>query len=334
MKKLNIDPMEVAKKDNQKKEDISFMDRFKYWAVFIPLLSVLVFGVLGTVNYFLKEPQGDTYELNPPPVIHTRSKVEVKKACEKHISDAERKLREIIASRSEHFADYILSCKTGSRPFGEEVTSWYGKWRLVKGFLPFTEKGGHKKFVAKQFGKYIFTKEEVDQKMRQTVANIMRDIEGVQNELAVQIKKEILNSSIEPSEIPVVQKEFDNTIESIIKASQWDVGKTVGNLIVSEVASSILGQIVAQMGVDAGILGTAAANSWETFGASLLVGIIVDMVWEWIDDPAGDIAVKVDESLDTMAYDSKLAIQKRMDKILEIKKRAWNEVVERDLKKL
>ena len=101
------------------------------------------------------------------------------------------------------------------------------------------------------------------------------------------LREEMLGRSIAPNEISIAKENFQKAINSMTSASQWDATKAAGSLAASEVASTIGMQVLLRMGVSAGILGAGAANSWWSFGGSLVLGVLVDMVWTWIDDPVG-----------------------------------------------
>jgi hypothetical protein len=74
--------------------------------------------------------------------------------------------------------------------------------------------------------------------------------------------------------------------------------------IVSWVATEVLTVAAAQLATSAGILGTGAASSWDTFGTSIVLGLIVDAVVQEIYaqqfDPIGTLSQKLDASLDEM----------------------------------
>ena len=74
--------------------------------------------------------------------------------------------------------------------------SWHGKWRAVAPYLPFTAKDGHKKFVENKFEKHIFTQDELLSAMKLSIENGAKDIEGIENNLAVSLRTEIQGRSL------------------------------------------------------------------------------------------------------------------------------------------
>jgi hypothetical protein len=66
----------------------------------------------------------------------------------------------------------------------------------------------------------------------------------------------------------------------------------------------VLTQVAVRLGVSAGILGAGASTSWATFGAGLVVGLIVDQlvswIWDWWADPRGSLATELNAKLDSL----------------------------------
>ncbi|MGB4911881.1 MAG: hypothetical protein WBO95_07045 [Candidatus Dechloromonas phosphoritropha] len=101
-----------------------------------------------------------------------------------------------INRRSLELASFIDSRKHGAKPFAEDIVSWHGKWRAVAPYLPFTAKDGHKKFVENKFEKHIFTQDELLSAMKLSIENGAKDIEGIENNLAVSLRTEIQGRSL------------------------------------------------------------------------------------------------------------------------------------------
>jgi hypothetical protein len=253
-------------------------------------------------------------------------------ACIKHVRGAERQAAQALSRRTATFASFIESRKVGAKPFSKEIVSLYGKWRVIKDKLPWTDTDGHRKYVEEEFSKNVFSSDEMASAVRQAVVGGLKDLESIENNLAVALRKEVLGRSLTPQESPVAIDEFKKSIDQLVKASQVDVVKSGGSLVASEVASLVGRQILIRLGVSAGILTTAAANSWWTLGASVLIGLIVDVMWEWIDDPAGDIEREVMRSLDGLSSKATQAITTEMNGIIATRSLYWTQTVEVMLK--
>jgi hypothetical protein len=294
-----------------------------------------------------------------------RSRTEIEAACRNHVREADVKASQAISRRSAEFSEFIQSRKPGAKPFSKAVISWYGKWRAIKPGVdrlssyyetynelssptaiifkklwgkktniekiqaddPLFDKDTHKIFIAEQFDKHIFSSAELAQAMERSIEAALRDLEAIENELAVALRQEILGRSLQPDEIPIAAEKFSAAIARMVAASKWDAAKTVGSLVASEVASQIGAQVFIRLGVSAGILTTGAANSWWSFGAALVIGIVVDVIWEWIDDPAGDIEREMIRSLDNLSAEASSAIKDEMNQVVAQRSKLWEQVV-------
>ncbi len=294
-----------------------------------------------------------------------RSRTEIEAACRKHVREADVKASQAIARRSAEFSQFIQSRKPGAKPFSKDVISWYGKWRAIRPGVdrlssyyetykeltdptaviwkklwgkqtniekiqtgdPLFDKDTHKIFIAEKFDKHIFSSPELAQAMERSIEGTIKDLEAIENELAVAMRQEILGRSLKPDEIPIAAEKFSAAIAKMVAASQWDAAKSVGSLVASEVAAQIGTQVFIRLGVSAGILTTGAANSWWSFGAALVIGIVVDVIWEWIDDPAGDIEREMIRALDSLSSEASSAIKDEMNKVVAKRSTLWEQVV-------
>jgi len=257
-----------------------------------------------------------------------RSRKEVQASCQQYVGEADRKATEAIAKRASEFSVFIQSRKAGAKPFSKDVVSYYGKWRAVKSYLPFTDGEGHKKYVTEKFAQHIFTTTDLASALKLACEGSVKDIESIENDLAVAVRKEVLGHSLAPDEIPIATEEFKKAIEKMMPASRWDATKTVGNLAVSEVASLVGTQVLVRLGVSTGILAAGAGNSWWSFGAAFVIGVVVDVAWEWYDDPAGDIEKEMIAALDKLSIDASTAIREEMTKVISQRSELWKKSVE------
>lgn len=257
----------------------------------------------------------------------TRAKAEVLSACRAHLREADAEAAAALSRRADEFADFINGRKAGAGPFSREMVSLRGKWAVVKSHLPLTKPSSHEEYVIRKFEEHIFTKEEFAAAVRRTVEASVRDLKGIENELAVSLRQEILGRSLGLDEIPLAAGEFRTAVDRLVAASEWDAAKSAGSLVVSEVAAQVGTQVFVRLGVSAGILGAGAANSWWSFGAAFGIGIVVDVVWEWIDNPAKDIEREMVAALEDLSEEAAFAIEIEMQRILSERSRLWDRTV-------
>ena len=266
--------------------------------------------------------------ISKPPYIdpsgHGRSQVQVETALLKHVQEANAKSAKAIAQHASEFSEFIKSRKSGSLLFAQEIVSLRGKWRAVKPYLPFTSKDGHKEFVAEKFDKHIFSTKELGDAAKGAIERSVKDLESIENELAISLSKEILGRSLAPNEIPVAKTSFQEAIEQVVRASKQDAAKAAGSLVVSEVSSQVGTQVLMRIGISAGILATGAANSWWSLGAGIVIGLAVDLIWDWIDNPAGDIERESLAALDNVSAKVSSAIVQEMTQVASQRFILWN----------
>jgi hypothetical protein len=250
-------------------------------------------------------------------------RVRVQQASSQLINNAVLQAGQAVEKNAESFDQFILSRKGGSRAFAKEVSSMYGKWRAVKPHLPFTDSDGHKQYVQEVFEKHVMSRGDLAGALKRSIEGAVRDVEGIQNDLAVNLRQEIAGCHLEGHDIAVAQQDFKDSIQRLVSASQRDATSAAVNLVVSEVVSMVASKVLVKLGVEAGILAVGAADSWWTFGASLVVGLIVDVVWGWIDNPVGKIENAVNQSLDKVARDGKAALVTEMGKLVVEKRKLW-----------
>jgi len=294
------------------------MSKAKFLLLSLAAIIAITFGAIWAFNAIS----------GSPPAEPQRAPEEVKAACRQHVREADRKAAEAIAKRSKTFAAFIESKKPGAEPFSKDIVSFYGKWRAVKPYLPFTQENGHKEYVEEKFAQHIFSKAELAAAMRLAIEGSIKDIESIENELAVALREELLGRSLAPDEIPIAAEQFKKAIEQLVSASQRDAAKTAGSLIVSEVAAQVATQVMIRLGVSAGILAAGAANSSWTFGAAFVIGIVVDYVWGWIDDPQGDIEREMVAALDRLSAQASTAIDLEMNKVVSQRSDLWTTTIE------
>ena len=262
------------------------------------------------------------------PDASARDAAEIRAASAQHVLHAEQRARAAIARRADELAAYVQSCKAGARPFAKDMVSLYGKWRVVQAWLPFTDPDGHKRYVEEKFAQHVFSTAQLTAAITRSAADLSHDFEGIENELAVQLRQELLGRSLEPSEIPAATAGFHSTVRQLTDVAQREAAKSTGALAVSEAASQIGSQVLVRFGVSTGVLAAGAANAWWSLGAGLVVGFAVDAAWDQITDPSGEIETKTMQGLHEMSLKARQVTHEEM--LLDLSRRSvlWKKSIE------
>ncbi|RUL89424.1 hypothetical protein [Tautonia sociabilis] len=205
----------------------------------------------------------------------------------------------------------------GARDFASDVLSLGGKWAYVKDYY---EPGSHNRFLEESFVRHIFSPEELRTIVDSAVSGCVSKLQGRENQLLVDIRADLADGEMAAADrLPALHDEaafrqqYEAMLEQVMPIVSREVGFSVTREVVSFVGSEIAAQVVAQiaqalavrLGISGGILGTGAYSGTVTFGIGLVVGILVDMALDWAIreagyDPEGEIAAKVDETLDRL----------------------------------
>lgn len=214
--------------------------------------------------------------------------------------------------------EFFSERKAGTKGFAASVLSLKGKWQFIRGHLPYAEANRHLKFLEAKFGEHVFRPDELKQAVESSVAQYVKSVQGVENQLLVNCRQDISDSDpLSQKVIPqigsqkIFQAEFQRLLAVVGTDVSHDLNYTVGREAVVfvgwDIATTIflrVGAAVAtELGVDSTLMAAGAASSWETFGVGLVAMIVVDIAVDWLEkltghDPAAAVALKVDGTLD------------------------------------
>ncbi len=93
--------------------------------------------------------------------------------------------------------------------------------------------------------------------------------------------------------------------------------------VLTELASVIGAEAATALAIHLGIIGTSAGFSWSTFGVSIGVGLIVDVLVRWAVDPAEELTQQLNDALDKAAQEQSDAYRKAMQQHLEMRRTHW-----------
>ena len=260
--------------------------------------------------------------------VTKRDRAQTLAACQLHVQDANRRATEVVSRRAAQLSTFIQSRKPGAKPFSEEIVSLRGKWRAAMPFLPFTDKDGHRKFVAEKFEQHLFATADLASAVRQSTEDSIKDLEEIENTLAIALHREVIGGSLAPVDSSMTNDAFRKGVSRIVKASRWDSVKLAGDLVAAELAGQLASRVLVRIGVSRGILAAGAASSWWSLGAGLAVGLVVDMAWEWMDDPRSEIEKETLAVLDLLSSQTSTAIHDEMMNVVSERTRLWTKIVE------
>jgi hypothetical protein len=237
-------------------------------------------------------------------------------AVRSRLSEADSQSTAALQRRLQPLHDLFVHGKKGARPFAEQAISWSGKWALVKGMVWSAD--AHHQFLADAFGQHVFSPDELKSAMEGAVQAYLSDLDALENEMLVRLRADLADIggasvAADLRSDQAFRAQYRKLADQVVRGMTIDfgvqAGREIGFFVAADVATQAALQasrtVAAEMGVEAGVLGTGAASAVETLGVGLVVAVLLDGV---IDaafkaagyDPAAKIAEQVRASLDTM----------------------------------
>ena len=246
------------------------------------------------------------------PTVHTVSADSVR--CEavgrakNSLGWAERKARHALEGNLAPLDEFFAGVKQRTPDFAEVVLGWGSKWRFVADKTPFTKTGRHAAFLRQVFEEHLFKPDELTRAIEQVARGYADDLTAIENRMLVKIREDLsdLPAAALPefADLETLLAAYEAAMERAMERVGGDVTADVATQIVSLVAGEVLTQVAVRLGVSAGILSVGAGSSWATFGAGLVIGLIVDQlvswVWDWWADPRGSLAAELNDKFDEL----------------------------------
>jgi hypothetical protein len=242
------------------------------------------------------------------------------RAVRHRLSEADKKSTAAMNARLNSLTKLFAKGRTGSEAFAEDALSWGSKFALVKGFLGIGGEDAHARYLKEAFARHVFSEDELAEALTATVRGYLIDLDGVENEMLVKLRADLADLDHSGQGTPShlrseaeFRKEYERLAAQVASTIKLDTGVTVGRevglMVTSEVATQAAMQATraaaAEMGVEAGLLGTGAASFIATAGLGMIIAVIIDYILDAVFraagyDPAAKIAGQVNSSLDKM----------------------------------
>lgn len=235
---------------------------------------------------------------------------EMRRIALPHLKWAEEECKKLVAQRMNRLdADFQAMAKHG-RPFAADILGWRSKFLLIGDSIPFFgSEGAHRQFIKESFERHFFSAEDLERMIRQAIRDVIESCHGVESEMLVRIRLDLGDLADEfGAEVPSATQ-FHGAIEKSIaesagRAAQAEARDEAIRFVASTIAGEILSAVTVRLAVSSGILATGAASGTATLGIGLAASIVVDVVisvtWDWIADPHGQLADRVEGQLGEM----------------------------------
>ena len=252
--------------------------------------------------------------------------------CEALIDDAMKRADASVGRRLSEFATFVDSSKAGVKPFSEDIASLGGSVSAIRCKLPGASDECFQEYVVKKFGEHIFTPEAFGAALKRSIAGGSQDIEKIENELAISLKKELAGKTVLSDERLLVGAEFKHAETTTKQASDKDLAKSAAGLVATELVTYAGTQGLVRLGVSSGVLAAGAANSWWTFGGSLALGVALSELWTYVTQPALTIENEMTREVEKMSLNGSNAIRTELGDVVTARKVYWRAAMKGALK--
>ncbi|HQU46289.1 MAG TPA: hypothetical protein PK867_25980 [Pirellulales bacterium] len=201
---------------------------------------------------------------------------------------------------------FFAAARQRTPAYAETVLGWRSKWKLSTDYV--TGRQQHAAFLQQQFEELIFSNQELADLVQQSVSGFLRETDDIEAQALVRLQADLdrLPAGSLPSAMDVnqIRTVLNDALHQAGQSARTDLGAAVGRELASYVTGEVLTCAATQLATSAGILGTGAGSSWATFGAGIVIGIIIDAIvtkiYEWQFDPVGNLTGMLNAQLDQL----------------------------------
>lgn len=243
---------------------------------------------------------------SPPPAPRVSAK-QLFEDVSPHLVEADRRSRQAIRTALKPLDELFQQAKGRSRQFADDVVGSYSMFLAAADLVPGTSGDRLRRYVQQCFEERIFSAKGLEETIQRCITDYRRALEATDNVLLVRIQRDFdgrladdqLGKFVDPT---LLQREYEQIIRRMVSEAQGEAVRGVTDLVILEVINTLLIQAATRSGVTTAILGAGATSALSSGGVSLLVSaviaLIVDSIYDWVTDPAGKLADKLNASLD------------------------------------
>jgi hypothetical protein len=248
-------------------------------------------------------PSPAILETAPPPAEAAPAAPSVADIVGRHFEWAAEQEIAGLAPRLVTIQEFFAEARQGTRAFAEDALGFDSKWKYVSDYLAGGEE--HRRFLEERFAARIFAAEDLEKVVQYSVSAYLNHLDNVDSALLVNLQADLeglpTGTYSEGISHAAIENSLNAAMQQAVQAVEGDIPGMVGREIVSYVAGEVLTHAGLQLATSAGILGAGASSGTVSFGAGIVIGMIVDQIVSWaydeIYDPAGELSRQLDFTL-------------------------------------
>ncbi len=226
----------------------------------------------------------------------------------KHLDAADAQALSAVAPQLAAVKEFFRAARSRTRAYGELVLSFDSKWKLATDVFRGANHKEHAAWLEAKFAESLFSQQELEQLVSQTVSGLMRQIDDIESQTLVKMQADL--EQLPAGSLPLtvdrsaLHAKLSDALRAASQAAQTELRAAVGRELCSWITSEVLTVVGVQLATSAGIVGTGAASGWATLGIGVIVGLVVDAivseVYRQQFDPVGKIANLLNSNLSEM----------------------------------
>lgn len=227
-----------------------------------------------------------------------------------HLDTADARIEKSLDDQIEKLRLFFEKSKRNVPTFVNDSLGWNSKYHMTRDLVPFSSGGRHATYIRNSFNANVFRAHDLEQEISQAVSAFIADMESIESKMLVDVQVDIddlpLLNQLQSNHEDKIRAHFDEAMKNGIAASHGDVRTMIGTEFASQVTAFILRKVIASLCVSGAVLGVGSAGAPGTFGATLVAGLVIDVVissiWDWVSNPRGELAAKVNQQIDQISH--------------------------------
>lgn len=223
-----------------------------------------------------------------------------------------------VTARGAQLEQWYLEQKKYTPAAAAELTSLRSKWVVAKTAATGDDKQ-RQQYVNAIIAKHLYSTRDCEKGTAHHAALLIKDWLDVEDSLSMAADCPALGLKARETKVRhgnVVITDMDGELEQMLYTE-------LGSLLGGEVAS----YVGIELATSAGLIGAGTLGSVETFGISLGLGILADIVVSWAMDVEGKIEAKLNEQVEKDAAAHRKNFESTMLQALQKRKADWMEQI-------
>lgn len=219
-----------------------------------------------------------------------------------------------VTARGAQLEQWYLEQRKSTPAAAAELTSLRSKWVVAKTAVTRNDVQ-RQQYVNAIIAKHLYSTQDCEKGTAHHAALLIKDWLDVEDSLSMAANCPALGLKAREEEVQhgnVVTTDMDGELEQMLYAE-------LGSLLGGEVAS----YVGIELATSAGLIGAGTLGAAETFGISLGLGILADIVVSWAMDVEGKIEAKLNEQVEADAAAHRKNFESTMLQALRKRKDDW-----------